>query len=416
MAESWGENDKAVSESDWGASDPVVKKKGPGAIRKAGDLAVGVVGGAIGATKALTDVAGAGNAASNFLDSANKDIDSLLSPQAQADKQEQAAIMKEAEGKGTYEGVKAGLKAFAVAPVQTTMSGLGSVIPVAAATLATGGGAIPAMAAGAATGAAMGAGTVKGAIYDDIKERSLAAGMTPEAAEAEATKAQSYGGGNTDQIALGAGLGMLDAATGVTPIVANMARKAVGREAVQALTTNTGHGILRRTATGAVEEVPLEAAQGGQEQLAANLAAQRAGFQAGTWDNVASNATLEGLASAGPGAGFGALAGKGPAPVQPPPVEPPPVEPPAADPGVLQLGHNPEAGTHTVFPDGSIVLNSDTSNGAKTVRDMQRANRLANAANPFFGDPAPAKPSEAMGLEPTAGPSLANAAILSVDT
>jgi len=203
------------------------------------------------------------------------------------------------------------------------MSGLGSVIPVAAATLATGGGAIPAMAAGAATGAAMGAGTVKGAIYDDIKERSLAAGMTPEAAEAEATKAQSYGGGNTDQIALGAGLGMLDAATGVTPIVANMARKAVGREAVQALTTNTGHGILRRTATGAVEEIPLEAAQGGQEQLAANLAAQRAGFQAGTWDNVASNATLEGLASAGPGAGFGALAGKGPAPVQPPPVEPP---------------------------------------------------------------------------------------------
>ena len=368
------------------------KAKGPGAIRKAGDLAVGLVGGAVGATKALTDVAGAGNAASNFLDSANKDIDSLLSPQAQADKQTQSAIMKEAEGKGTYEGVKAGLKAFAVAPGQTMMSGFGSVIPVAAATLATGGGAIPAMAAGAATGAAMGAGTVKGAIYDDIKERSLAAGMTPEAAEAEATKAQSYGGGNTDQIALGAGLGMLDAATGVTPIVANMARKAVGREAVQALTTNTGHGILRRTATGAVEEIPLEAAQGGQEQLAANLAAQRAGFQAGTWDNVASNATLEGLASAGPGAGFGALAGKGPAPVQPPPVEPP-----AADPGVLQLGHNPEAGTHTVFPDGSIVLNSDTSNGAKTVRDMQRANRLANAANPFFGDPAPAKPSEAMG-------------------
>lgn len=106
--------------------------------------------------------------------------------------------MKEAEGKGTYEGVKAGLKAFAVAPVQTTMSGLGSVIPVAAATMATGGGAIPAMAAGAATGAAMGAGTVKGAIYDDIKECSLAAGMTPEAAEAAATKAQAYGGGNTD--------------------------------------------------------------------------------------------------------------------------------------------------------------------------------------------------------------------------
>ena len=77
------------------------KAKSPGAIRKAGDLAVGLVGGAIGATKALTDVAGAGNAASNFLDSANKDIDSLLSPQAQADQQEIAAHMSDAKPKGS---------------------------------------------------------------------------------------------------------------------------------------------------------------------------------------------------------------------------------------------------------------------------------------------------------------------------
>ena len=368
------------------------KPKSPGIARKSGDLAAGFVSGALGATKALTDVTGAGNDASNFLDSATKDVDSLLSPQAQADKREQGAIMQGAEGKGAYEGIKAGFKAFGVAPAQTMMSGFGSVVPVAAATLATGGGAVPALAAGAATGMAMGAGTVKGAIYDDIKQRSLESGMTPEAAEAAATQAQSYGAGNTDQIAIGAGLGALDAATGVTPIVANLARKAVGREAVKVLTTNTGHGILRRTATGALEEIPLEAAQGGQEQLAANLAAQRAGYQVGTWDNVASNATLEGLASAGPGAAFGAMSGKQPATA--PPAETP-AEPTAEDAAALQLGFNPGAGTATVFPDGSVVLNSESSNGAKTVRDMQRENRLANVGRENLAPVNPAEPDAA---------------------
>ena len=373
------------------------KPKGSGVVRKAGDLAAGFVSGALGATKALTDAAGAGNAASNFLDSATKDVDSLLSPQAQADRQEQSAILKEAEGKGAFEGIKAGFKAFGVAPVQTAVGGLGSVLPVAAATLATGGGAVPAMVAGAATGMAMGAGTVKGSIYDDIKQRSLDSGMTPEAAEAAATQAQSYGGGNTDQIAIGAGLGALDAATGVTPIVANLARKAVGREAVKALTTNTGHGILRRTATGALEEMPLEAAQGGQEQLATNIAAQRAGYQAGTWDNVASNATLEGLASAGPGAAFGAMSG-GPKPAA---LTPPPVPPPV-DPATPQLGFNPGAGTHTVFQDGSVVLNSETDTGEQAVFDKRF-------------EPQPAKPSEVMGLDQSAGP-MSAAAALAVDS
>ena len=180
------------------------KPKSQGAIRKAGDLALGFVSGALGATKALTDVAGAGNAASSFLESANKDVDSLLSPQAQADRMEQSAIMKEAEGKGLYEGFKAGAKAFGVAPVQTAVSGLGSVVPTVAIGLATGGaGAAASRLAQVGSGLAMGAGTTKGAIYDDIKRRSLEAGMTPEAAEAAATQAQSYNGANTDQIALG---------------------------------------------------------------------------------------------------------------------------------------------------------------------------------------------------------------------
>ena len=426
----------ADSQVDWdsGTITEPGAEKSPGIIRKAADLGLGFAGGAVGATKALTDAAGAGNAASNLLDDAGKGLDGWLSPQAQADKAEQSRIMQDAEGKGLYEGVKAGVKAFGVAPLQTMVSGVGSVVPIVAATAATGGGALPAMAAGAATGVAMGAGTAKGAIYDEIKKR----GGTEE----DAIKAQEYGGVNTDQIALGGALGVADALTGVTPVVGGMVRKALGKPVIEALAKGSERGIVGRMGMGALGEMPLEAAQGGQEQVAANLAAQRAGYQAGTWDNVASNATLEGLASAGPGAGFGAMAG-GPKPVArpaAPPVDAPVDQAPPEQPPPL-LEHDPMAGTHTVFPDGSIVLNSESSNGAATVRDMQRNNRLEKAAlgglppelvEAFDQSRAdakakaglwsalpveePVKPSEAMGLAPTVGPSITNAAITAVDT
>lgn len=333
------------------------------AVRKLGDLGLGFASGAVGATKAITDAAGAGNKASTTLASLNTGINDYLSPEAKADQQEQSRILAESSGQGVWEGIKSGVKAFGVAPVQTAVQGLGSIVPILAGTALTGG-AAPAAAVGAGIGAAMGTGTAKGAIYDEIKKR----GGTEE----EATRAQEYGGANTDQIALGGVLGTADALTGVSKMAGNMVRGALKKPVTELATQTVGkaaeRGIIGRSAMGMLSEMPLEAAQGGQEQVAANIAAQRAGYEAGTWDNVASNATLEAMASAGPGAAFGAM-GKGPASQPPAGTDAPPTDP--------VQGIAPETGTTPGDIGGSV---GDAAGGI------------------------PAKPSEAMGIKADAGP------------
>ncbi|WP_114969574.1 PLxRFG domain-containing protein [Rhodoferax ferrireducens] len=390
-----------------------------GALRTGvADKALGFASGAIGATKAITDAAGAGNAVSNTLADVNTGINDYLSQEAKADQQTQSALMADAQGKGAWEGIKAGAKAFAVAPVQTAVQGLGSIVPIIAGTALTGG-AAPAAAVGAGIGVAMGAGTAKGAIFDDIKKRSLASGMNEADATAAATKAQEYTGANTDQIALGGALGAADALTGVSRIAGGMARGALRKPVADALVNTTERGFVGRTAMGMAGEMPLEAAQGGQEQLAANVAAQRAGFEAGTWDNVASNATLEALASAGPGAAFGAMEH---APAKP-------VVPPAP---ALQIGNTPDP--YVSFADGTVARQSEADayiNGlppeqqpaarAKIMGLAPQPSIPEAAASADMGIPitetaiAPVKPSEAMGLDPAAGP-LSAAAVTAVDT
>jgi hypothetical protein len=292
--------------------EPTAKPKKNSIARGVADLGLGFVSGAVGATKALADAAGAGSVVSSTLNDVNEGIAGYLSDSAKADQREQSRITQEAEGKGTWEGIKAGAKAFAVAPAQTAVSGLGSVVPVvagAAATALTGGGAPAALAAGAGIGASMGAGTVKGAIFDEVKKRGIESGMSEADAIAEATKAQEYGGDNAGNIAVGAGLGMADAATGVTKAASNIVRNAIVKPAVTEAAKASGRGIVGRTVAGIAGEMPLEAAQGGQERYAANVAAQRAGYDVDSWAGVASQATLEALASAGPGAAFGAFSG-----------------------------------------------------------------------------------------------------------
>lgn len=186
------------------------KPKPRGAIRAMADLGVGVASGVVGVSKAAANVAGAGNTVSNVLDSADKTVQGWLSPQAQADQQEISAHMSDAKAKGlNLEGVKAGAKAFATAPGQFAAQAVGSAAPFIASALT--GPLLP-----TALGVAVGMGTSKGAIYDEIKKR----GGTEE----EAIKAQEYGGPNTDQIALGGALGVADALTGVAGAGGRMLR------------------------------------------------------------------------------------------------------------------------------------------------------------------------------------------------
>lgn len=248
-----------------------------GAVDNLAELPIG----AANAIKTVVDAFGAGSETAKGFERSAQFYQDLQSPERQAERQRQAQRTHAAEQSGsTWEEIKAAAQNFAESPLAATANAAGSLVPVVVAAKVAPLAAVGAVPAMLTTGAVMGAGAVKGGIYDDQLQR----GMTPEQAEA----AQAYGGENLDQIAMGAGLGALASSTGVEKVLGGA--------------TSSIRNTARRVLTGAVQEAVPEAIQGGQERLAANLAAQRAGFEdVPTWQGVAGQATAEGLASTGPG-------------------------------------------------------------------------------------------------------------------
>lgn len=286
-----------------------------GFFRQALDVPTGIAKGAVSGVGMLVNLFGADTPAAKAISGAQDYLNSLMSAQARNDQKEIARIMQEAEGKGVGEEVKAAVKAFATAPVDFLSQALGTAAPAIAAGLGAsvlGAGALGATAVGALTGAGMGAGVVKGTIYDETKQALLDAGMDPKQAEARASLAQEYGGKNLDMILSGAALGGLAATTGVEkaligPLSRRILGQAAAKEAGKEAAEQAAKGVVRRTATGAAAEAAPEFAQAAQEQFAANLAAQREGLERDLLAGVAGAGTLEALAGAGLGGGIGAV-------------------------------------------------------------------------------------------------------------
>jgi len=265
-----------------------------------GDLGKSFGIGASGSTKALTDVAGAENFLSAKLGQGVESLQKSLTPERQAELERQAARMKAAEESGSLlQEIKAGALNVAEAPLQSAAQAIGSFVPYLPALLAspvavalglTGRSlaAITAVAQQApkVIGTAQGAGAVKGAIYDGVLQAEMEAGVDPEIAKQKADTAQSYFGGNFDQIALGAGLGLAAGSTGVEKFFTPAGRAGVAP------------GIARRVAGATLAESLPEAAQGGQERLAQNIALQREGYDVDTFKGVAGAATQEALTGA----------------------------------------------------------------------------------------------------------------------
>jgi hypothetical protein len=270
-----------------------------GIMRQAADIPVNIGSGVITGLKSLTDLAGADNAASQTLAGYQKFYQDALSPEAKTDQQTIAAIMKDAQDKGIMAQVGAGARAFTVAPIDTIAQAAGTMAPVIAtgvAGKAVGLGAKGIQAAQVALGAGMGAGTIKGSIYQNTKQYLLEQGVDAATAEKAATEAQSYGGGNLDQILLGAGLGAAATGIGVERIIG----KAIGGGVRDASKNIVTAGIK-----GAVQEGVPEAAQGGQEQMAQNLALMRLGYNVPMMRGVVSQGTLEGMAGMAAGGPVG---------------------------------------------------------------------------------------------------------------
>lgn len=313
------------------------------------DIGASFAGGAIGASKAIADAAGADNGVSAGFGRMQETVQGWQSPERQAERARRAASIKEAESSGSlWREVGANLGGIIEAPISTMAEAAGSVAPVVATMLATRGRAgTQAVAAG--LGVAQGAGAVKGSIHEAVKNEHLQAGATPEAASAAADQAQSYGGPNTGSIALGGALGGVASRLGVEDVVAR---------GIAAKAPAGGVSALRRLGVGAVSEGVPEAIQGGQERYASNVALQREGFDVPTWQGVAGQATAEGVAGGMLGGASNAFArGARPALEQPAvssDLTPEPVSSLAE--GATATGLQPQAG---VAPSVPITIHPD---------------------------------------------------------
>ena len=284
-------------------------------LRQAADLPLKTGAGVVTGVRMIADAFGADNSVGQNLRGVENYIADLYSAQSKKDSKEIARIMKEAEDKGVAEQVAAGVKAFSVAPADMLASALGTTAPAIAAGMAATLAGIPTLAGLAVSGtvgALMGAGTIKGSIYDAakqvLKERT---DLDPKQIEALAIKAQEYGGGNTDQIALGAALGAWGASSGVEPAIARQIAKGVATKEATKLAVKEAakketaiaaeRGALKHGAITGGKEFIQEGLEGGQEQAAQNVALQRMGFDVPTMQGVYGQATLEGMAGLGMG-------------------------------------------------------------------------------------------------------------------
>ncbi|MDD2711295.1 MAG: hypothetical protein PHU77_00105 [Simplicispira sp.] len=478
MTNPWEKYQASAVDSDadsgpWSAYAPVDAEPAPtrSLARSAGDSAIALGTGAVQGVKMLTDVAGAGNAASRALGTAADALTDLESPYRKAQKQERAAKIKTAEASGsTWEEVKAHAGAFADAPIDTTLNALGTSLPTLAVAAVPGLGqaALATRAAQAGVGVAQGVGNIKGQVHEAVKQKHLEAGSAEEEATRRADAAQAYGGDNAGAIALGGALGGLAGSTGAESVVRRLAGRQIAGEAVE----RAAPGLIRSAATGVVKEAPMEAAQGGQERLASNVALQGEGFDVPTWQGVAGQAALEGLAAAPMGGGFGAAEGmrgralqradtqarqnaeaaaadaqaKADAIIPPWSTQPGAADPNAAGatgvasaanaPAVADANFTTSPGAGSLRQDG-IDYQRDVDTSGLSLQDSAEATTQQLGYSPLAGTPTvfpdgsvalgseaefahryapqPMKRSESMGIDPAAGP-LSKSAALAVDS
>ena len=283
------------------------KPEEQGILRQVADIPLGIARGGVTGIKMMTDILGADNTVSKSLAGVEGYMADLMSAQAKEDQQEISRIMKDAEDKGFGEQVKAGIKAFSIAPVDIMSQALGTMAPVVATGLVGSAaklGVLGMRAVQAGVGAGMGAGMIKGEIYNEVKNELVNSGITEDAAEKTAIEAQSYGGKNLDQILLGAGLGAAST-IGAEGIITRILTKQG---------TAPAAGVVSRVLKGGLTEAVPEAAQAAQEQLAKNVALQREGFDIDPSRGIVAAATMEAVSAAPLGGIAGAV--ESPAPIK----------------------------------------------------------------------------------------------------
>ena len=354
-------------------------------LRPVADVPLQVGKGATYGVRAITEAFGADNQVSENLRGIEDLLDSLLSAQSKGDSAEVARLQQEAEDKGVGAQVVAALQGIATAPIDFMANAVGTVIPVAAAALVAGlaapvlGVAAP-VAAGAAAlgmGTIMGAGIVKGSIFDAVNEELIKQGISEEDAERVAQEAQAYGGENLDQIALGGLLGAYASRAGLEPLLAKTLVKEVAENVAK-------RGVLASGAVAAAKEAGPEALQGAQEQLARNIALGReeaVEAEVPLMRGVVGAGTLEGLAGALAAGPLGALQAaqqtEDTEGLDTPPDDPTPTPPPPAD--DPQDTGEPGAPDETASRDAAVAAGNINPETGEIIPEAQPAGEEADA-------------------------------------
>ena len=299
-------------------------QKTPTAPTTLRDVGVAGASGVVGAAKSMTDFFGADNAASKALSQASTSLQGMYTPERQKEMQYYQELQDKAAKSGDTLGeIGAAFQGIKAAPLQGTVQAVGSLVPNLATLLLPGAGQVRALqisrnAINTALGIVQGTGAVKGSLYEGVKQELMKNGMDEASAAKQAEQAQSYLGPNYDQILLGAGIGY-----------------GAGKLGAEQLLSPTIKGAARKAAAVA-SEAGTEAIQGGQEQLAQNLALTREGIETPLFQGVAGAATQEGILG-GLGAGPVTLLGNR-------------KEKPA-DPLLLEYNFKP-----TPLPDGRVAM------------------------------------------------------------
>ena len=272
-----------------------------GVLRQVADIPLKFAQGGISSAKSFTDLFGADNAMSKDLAGYEKWVGSLVSAESKKDDEEIARILKDAENKGVYDKVVAGLQAFSKAPLEMTAQSAGYMIPQLAAGVL--GKAAQFTKAGiigtqAAIGFAQGAGQAKGDIYESTLDYLRKQGVPENVANDKAIEAQATLGKNLDQILLSAIGNALTSSTGAEAIATRILIKQ-GKEA-------TG-GAIKGFLKGVAAESPLEAIQSAQQEVAKNVAIQREGGDVPTFKGAIESATTGAVAGAFIGGPLGAF-------------------------------------------------------------------------------------------------------------
>jgi len=238
-----------------------------------GDIARETGQGVLGGVQALTDIFGANNFASKYLQEKSQGLSAGLTPERQQELQIEQELSKRAEG-DTFKEITTGLKNVLRHPFTSVASGLGSSVPLIAGTILA-----PEAAVGRAAlgiGSLMGLGGQKGQNYQAVYDEAIRQNKTPQEAEALAQKAQEYSLQNAPGLAFGAGLGALEGAAGAGARIGKFFNPA---QAVE----GASRGIAAPTFGKALGKASLEGGgteflQGSGAQVAANMALSQAGF------------------------------------------------------------------------------------------------------------------------------------------